>query len=231
MLSVESIRNALKREGVLQISSEKVGPASSLTAPQSMPGRFEAHRGCAAVALILVGPEDRLKLCMIRRAEKSGDPWSGHMALPGGRFSPEDADLRVTAERETHEEVGLRLDPAQRLGSLAPLAIRLSGRDQPLELFSTVYYLGPAVPALTLNHEVAEAYWMPLAHPWEVGNATHLQLSADGTTLYYPAIRFQDQMIWGITLRVLTLFSDVLGRPLPHLEEIPGLGHERVRSV
>ena len=65
---------------------------------------------------------------------------------------------------------------------------------------------------------------MPLAHPWEVGNATHLKLSADGKTLYYPAIRFQDQMIWGITLRVLTLFSDVLGRPLPHLEEIPGLG-------
>ncbi len=205
MLSVEAIRNAL-------------------TACQPAPGRLNADRSCAAVAMILVGQEDNLKLCMIRRAEKSGDPWSGHMALPGGRFSPEDADLRVTAERETHEEVGLRLDSAHRLGSLAPLAIRLSGRDRPLDLFAAVYYLGPATPALTLNHEVAEAYWMPLAHPWEVGNATHLKLSADGTTLYYPAIRFQDQMIWGITLRVLTLFSDVLGRPLPHLEEIPGLG-------
>ena len=206
MLSVEAIRNAL-------------------TAHQPTSSRFDGHRGCAAVAMILVGPEDRLKLCMIRRAEKSGDPWSGHMALPGGRFSPEDADLRVTAERETHEEVGLRLDPAHRLGSLAPVSIWLSGRDQPLDLSATVYYLGPATPALTLNHEVAEAYWMPLAHPWEVGNATHLKLSADGKALYYPAIRFQDQMIWGITLRVLTLFSDVLGRPLPHLEEIPGLGH------
>ena len=101
MLSVEAIRNAL-------------------TAHQPTPSRFDGHRGCAAVAMILVGAEDRLKLCMIRRAEKSGDPWSGHMALPGGRFSPEDADLRVTAERETHEEVGLRLDPAHRLGSLAP---------------------------------------------------------------------------------------------------------------
>ena len=212
MLSVEAIRNAL-------------------TAHQPTPSRFDGHRGCAAVAMILVGQEDNLKLCMIRRAKKSGDPWSGHMAFPGGRFSPGDADLRVTAERETHEEVGLRLDPAHRLGSLAPLSIWLSGREQPLYLFPSVYYLGLAIPALTLNHEVAEAYWMPLAHPWQAGSATHLTLSADGKTLYYPAVRFQDQIVWGITLRVLTLFSDVLGRPLPHLEEIPGLGHEPVRSV
>ncbi len=206
MLSVEVIRNAL-------------------AARQSTPGRLNADRSCAAVAMILAGPEESPELCLIRRAEKSGDPWSSHMALPGGRFSPEDADLHVTAERETHEEVGLHLDPAHRLGSLAPLSIWLSGREQPLILFPAVYYLGPAIPTLTLNHEVAEAYWMPLAHPWEAGNATHLKLSADGKTLYYPAIRFQDQVIWGITLRVLTLFSDVLGRPLPHLEEIPGLGH------
>ena len=198
---------------------------SALTARQPAPDPLNADRSCAAVAMILAGPEESPELCLIRRAEKSGDPWSGHMALPGGRFSPEDADLQATAERETHEEVGLRLNPAHRLGPLAPLSIRLSGRDQPLALLPAVYYLGPAIPTLTLNHEVAEAYWMLLAHLWEAGNATHLTLSADGKSLYYPAIRFKDQMIWGITLRVLTLFSDVLGRPLPHLEEIPGLGH------
>jgi len=27
-----------------------------------------------------------------------------------------------------------------------------------------------------------------------------------------------------VTFRVLTLFSDILDAPLPHLEEIPGLG-------
>ena len=187
--------------------------------------RFEASRNCAAVAMILVGQEENLELCVIRRAEKSGDPWSGHMAFPGGRYSLEDADLQVTAERETYEEVGLRLDASHRLGALEPVSIWLSGREQPLYLFPTVYYLGQAAPAFTLNHEVAEAYWMSLAHPWDGKNATHLSLSKDGKSLYYPAIRFQDEVVWGITLRVLTLFSDVLGRPLPHLEEIPGLGH------
>ncbi|HII81785.1 MAG TPA: NUDIX domain-containing protein, partial [Ferroplasma sp.] len=34
----------------------------------------------AAVALILNGN----KFLLIKRADQEGDPWSGHMALPGG---------------------------------------------------------------------------------------------------------------------------------------------------
>ena len=185
---------------------------------------FQIDRSCAAVAMVLAGHESDLKLCMIRRAEKFGDPWSGHMAFPGGRASPQDTSLQAVAERETHEEVGLVLERSYRLGSLSPLSIWLSGREQPLFLFPFVYYLGQSPSVLTLNHEVAEAYWMPLAHLWDGRNGTSLSLSADNTSLRYPAIRFREQTIWGITLRVLTLFSDVLGRPLPHLEEIPGLG-------
>ena len=186
---------------------------------------FQIDRNCAVVAMVLLGHKSDLKLCMIRRAEKFGDPWSGHMAFPGGRASPQDTSLQAAAERETHEEVGLVLEPSHRLGSLSPLSIWLSGREQPLFLLSFVYYLGPSPSVLTLNHEVAEAYWMSLAHLWDGRNGTSLSLSADNTSLRYPAISFREQTIWGITLRVLTLFSDVLGRPLPHLEEIPGLGH------
>ncbi|MGH7466016.1 MAG: NUDIX domain-containing protein, partial [Longimicrobiales bacterium] len=60
----------------------------------------------AAVA-ILVRPRDALELLLIRRAELHGDPWSGHIALPGGRRAPDDADLLATACRETEEEVGV----------------------------------------------------------------------------------------------------------------------------
>lgn len=203
-------------------SIEEIATALAKHEPDS--SRFEASRNCAAVAMVLTGRAPDLELCVIRRAEKSGDPWSGHMAFPGGRFSPDDGDLQITAERETHEEVGLILDHSHRLGSLQPISIWLSGREQPLYLFPSVYYLGESRSEFTLNHEVAEADWMPLAHLWDGKNATHLSLSSDNTSLFYPAIRFQDQVIWGITLRVLTLFSDILGRPLPHLEEIPGLG-------
>ncbi|HEU4700285.1 MAG TPA: NUDIX domain-containing protein, partial [Gemmatimonadales bacterium] len=62
----------------------------------------------AAVALVVTPAPDSMLL--IRRAERAGDPWSGHMALPGGRHSRGDADLAATAMRETAEEVGVRLD-------------------------------------------------------------------------------------------------------------------------
>ena len=60
----------------------------------------------AAVAVIVAPDPDAVLL--IRRAERSGDPWSGHIGLPGGRLDPADQSLRDTALRETREETGLR---------------------------------------------------------------------------------------------------------------------------
>ncbi|MEP6687797.1 MAG: NUDIX domain-containing protein, partial [Gemmatimonadales bacterium] len=66
--------------------------------------------------MVLVPSPDAVLL--IRRADRAGDPWSGHMALPGGRREETDPDLVATAVRETFEEVGLSLAPADLLGSL-----------------------------------------------------------------------------------------------------------------
>lgn len=38
----------------------------------------------SAVALILKVIEGELNVLMIKRADRAGDPWSGHMAFPGG---------------------------------------------------------------------------------------------------------------------------------------------------
>jgi hypothetical protein len=56
----------------------------------------------AAVAVILAGA--MADVALIRRSERPDDPWSGHMALPGGRKDPVDADLWASAERETREK-------------------------------------------------------------------------------------------------------------------------------
>ena len=75
----------------------------------------------AAVALVLAPSstgDATLSLLLVRRSEREGDPWSGHMALPGGHAHPEDADLLHTARRETLEEVGVDLLGAELLGRL-----------------------------------------------------------------------------------------------------------------
>jgi 8-oxo-dGTP pyrophosphatase MutT (NUDIX family) len=185
---------------------------------------LEPHHSEAAVALVLAG-EPELSLCFIRRSERADDPWSGHMALPGGRASLDDPHPEAVAERETLEEVGLALDERHRLGALSHVLVRLGGRDLRMVLSPFVYYLGPdLLPFAPDPAEVAEAFWVPLAHLWDPANANSLEWKPEGQSLHYPAIRFREHAIWGLTLRVLTLFSDVLDAPLPYLEEIPGLG-------
>ncbi|MCP4655064.1 MAG: hypothetical protein GY856_06550, partial [bacterium] len=90
-------------------------------------------------------------------------------------------------------------------------------------LSSFVYYLGPRPAELHPNHEVAAAYWIPLRHLWDAGNGTQLEYEHRGRLMIWPGIRFRDQVIWGLSLRVLSLFSDVLDHPLPHVEELPRL--------
>ena len=184
----------------------------------------EPEHAEAAVALVLAGSGNDLSLCAIRRAEHPLDPWSGHMALPGGRASAEDAGPRAAAERETLEEVGIALTEAHWIGPLSDVLVRLGGGDRRMVLSSFVYYLGQELGHFALSDEVAEAFWIPLSHLWDPRNTSHLEWERTGARLLYPAIRFGEHAIWGITFRVLTLFSDVLDSPLPHLEEIPGLG-------
>jgi len=168
--------------------------------------------------MTLAGGETDLQLCFIRRVEKQDDPWSGHMAFPGGRAAPGDLSARGVAERETREEVGLDLRDSHLIGELSELPVRLGGVETSMVLSSFVYYLGRPPATLAPNEEVAEAYWVPLSHLWDQRNATYLSLLRNGASVAFPAIRFREHLIWGLTLRGLTLFSDVLGRPLPHVE-------------
>jgi 8-oxo-dGTP pyrophosphatase MutT (NUDIX family) len=197
--SVEQIRDALSRHQPTLVARE--------------PGHAEA-----AVALVLAGTGNDLSLAAIRRAEHPLDPWSGHMALPGGRASAEDSGPRAVAERETLEEVGLALNESHWIGPLSHVVVRLEAPDRRMILSPFVYYLGEDLAPFAASDEVAEAYWIPLAHLWDPRNASRFTWERNGARLLYPAIRFRDSAIWGLTFRVLTLFSDVLDAPLPHLE-------------
>jgi 8-oxo-dGTP pyrophosphatase MutT (NUDIX family) len=145
------------------------------------------------------------------------------MAFPGGRASPADPTAQAVAERETEEEVGLRLQPAHRIAPLAELPVRLAGRETGMTLSSFVYYLGPQAADLHPNEEVAGAYWVELGHLWDPANGTHYRLQREGADMVFPAIRFRNTVIWGLTFRLLTQFSSNVNHPLPHLEDIPGL--------
>jgi len=176
----------------------------------------------ASVCVLIAGGDQTPAVCLVRRAKWAGDPWSEHIALPGGT-QRENETPSETVRREVEEEVGISITEAKELNALPQLQIRLAGRERTLLLDSFVHHVAGPVPALRCSAEIHSAFWVPVTDLWDPANLDHLALGDRGDTLVYPAVRLPEGMVFGITLRVLTLLSDRLGIPLRYLEEIPGL--------
>lgn len=174
----------------------------------------------ASVGVLVAETLPTPQICFIRRAKWDGDPWSEHIAFPGGSRLGGETALQ-TVRREVHEEVGVSIGEDAELVPLPRLRIRLAGRERLLLLDAFVCHLPGPPPPLRCGPEVASAFWTPVSELWNAQNLDHLALGDRGEVLVYPAIRLPQGVVFGITLRVLTLLSDQLGVPLHYLEEIP----------
>lgn len=166
----------------------------------------------AAVAAVLKPQPNDTELLFIRRSEHPGDPWSGHMAFPGGRKEPEDCDTRLTAERETWEELGFHLSEEARLnGRMSDILARAKGKPIPLVITPWIYSVENE-PALNPNYEVAEALWVPMSFFKDPRNRGHFDYKIGGMTLRLPCYHFEGRKIWGLTLKMVDELLDVEAR-------------------
>jgi 8-oxo-dGTP pyrophosphatase MutT (NUDIX family) len=167
----------------------------------------------AAVALILRPHSDaELELLLIKRAEYEGDPWSGHIALPGGRREPADRSLEETAMRETMEETAIDL---ARDGIILGALDDLHPRTPVLPPIVIRPFVAVATPdvAVVPSEEVALAFWVPLgrfADPALQGDAT---VRVRGEDRLVPSFRHETHVIWGLTERVLRQFLSLAVAP------------------
>lgn len=162
----------------------------------------------AAVTLLLIEGAAGLEALLIKRAVRAGDPWSGQIALPGGRREPADRDLLATALRETREEVGVDVAHEERLGQLHDLNPRTPTLP-PVYVRPFVFAL-PAAPALTLSDEVQRAFWVPLERFNDPAVRRDVTLTVAGVTRVFPAYHLGDDIIWGMTERILTPFIELI---------------------
>ena len=164
----------------------------------------------AAVAVILLPREGALEILFIRRAERPGDLWSGHMAFPGGRRAAEDADLLDTAIRETLEEVGLDLRAhGELVGRLEDLPAIGRGKAVGLVVAPFVFLIAEE-PVLTLNHEVVEVVWGKLSPLYEGNADTTIDYAYEQQTLTLPGYRVGQHIVWGMTHRMLGFLFDAI---------------------
>ena len=180
----------------------------------------EPHQGIAdsdvrqaAVAVVLRERDAETEVLFIKRAERPGDPWSGHMAFPGGHRDPSDANLRAAAVRETFEEIGLDISRARVLGELP--------RQQPMSVRRKML-VAPFVfeidgdPAFAPNHEVAAVVWTPLAPMHRGDNVArsvppfHEESQGDDPSAF-SGFRLQGgYFVWGMTYRMVQTFFETI---------------------
>jgi 8-oxo-dGTP pyrophosphatase MutT (NUDIX family) len=171
----------------------------------------------AAVALVLRERAGRAEILFIERSVREGDPWSGHMAFPGGRVEPHDADTRAAAERETLEEVGVSLADADYLGPLADLQGSPRHREHRLVVTAHVYHAPEPGPFVLDAREVADAMWFPVRGILEPGRHVAWR-TRRLTEVEFPGIlvgKPDRHVVWGLTYRFLDIFMRAIAHPLP----------------
>jgi 8-oxo-dGTP pyrophosphatase MutT (NUDIX family) len=122
---------------------------------------------------------------------------AGEISFPGGRQDFPDEDLRTTALREAHEEIGL-----------PPGEVELVGALPPTGTFVTNYKIHPFVGVIKPGHA-----WVP--QPTEVETILELsmrdlvaghemkRLARKGVPFKTPTYCVDDNLIWGATARIV----------------------------
>lgn len=183
----------------------------------------------AAVALILRDTDQGTEVLLMQRAFYPKDPWSGQMAFPGGKIEASDESSKAAAEREAFEEVGAQLSDQDYVGRLDDLYGLKVNKVFSVHIACYVYKASRDLN-LTANEEVADMVWLPLRHLNDRLNA-HDFVHPSEPSLTMPAVMInaeKSQILWGLSLRMLSNLHLVLGRPMSVLSDRE---HQQLREI
>lgn len=172
----------------------------------------------ASVAVLIREAVEGLELLFLLRAQRDGDPWSGHISFPGGRIDASDESPRRTAIRETQEETGLDLIRAEFVCRLDDQATHLNK----VHVAAFVFYLSHEFK-LSLNHEVQHAFWFPLADLMDENRYVTTTVAGEWGEREVCAIDLLDgegPVLWGLTYRFTAQVLAGVGHQLPGGSEV-----------
>jgi 8-oxo-dGTP pyrophosphatase MutT (NUDIX family) len=162
----------------------------------------------AAVLIPIFGAEADLGVLLTKRTELV-PTHKGQISFPGGGFLEGDADLRMTALRESSEEIGLRPEDVRMVGVLD---------DAPAT--ASAYIVRPFVGFIPHPYafrldpfEIERVITLPLL-PLLAANAFREEIwERDGQPHPVYFYDYEGDTIWGLTARILRALAHVLRDP------------------
>jgi len=182
---------------------QKAHAAAACPVPSREFTSNKAIRTRSAVAIIRVDTNDNREYLILKRAPHPLDPWSGHLAFPGGRFEKnQDQNLLETAIRETMEECGIHLSPAVRHQQL-PDSYAGAWTHSLIGVRPYVFYL-PQKPAITLEpREVSDFCWVTSSYLHQISHHALRPMVPQKPQVLFASMQLEIGILWGFTYQLL----------------------------
>lgn len=198
---LEDVRTGLSKPLPGEPAQNRLSPARNYSTREFL--RLNPNHRKSAVMLLLWLEGNKICSLLIRRPEYEG-VHSGQMALPGGRFEAGDESLRITAMRETREEIGFEVPESLVAGALSPLYI-------PVSNFLVQPYVALLESRPLLNpdpKEVSEAVMFNILSLLEPGSIKTMErINANGLKVKTPYFEIEGFNVWGATAMILGEFT------------------------
>ncbi len=161
--------------------------------------------------MVLIQRDENYSMLFIKRPDNERDPFSGHMAFPGGRMESVDSGKDQTAVRETIEEVGIDIGKSGRiLGSLDDV-IPNNPRARNYIVTPYLSLLNEEVSMTLDPREVEKALWIPMPDLLDKRNTESHMRDRGGRLITDYVYNYDGHIIWGMTGRILHHFLSFSG--------------------
>ena len=130
---------------------------------------------------------------------------AGEISFPGGRQDEPDEDLRATALREAHEEIGLDPHGVELVGALPPVGTFVTG----YRVFPFVGIVEGGQAWRPQATEVAQVLEFTLAEL--VAGHEMQRLLRKGVPIKTPTYTVDGHLVWGATARIVQSLLERLG--------------------
>ncbi len=166
------------------------------------------ERTRAAVAMILHQEGADVEVLFIQRAAHELDPWSGHIAFPGGKLEAGERECQAAC-RETWEEIGVDLAQGRYLGRLADIV----GANLPVRVSCCLFAVDRRKLWPVLNEEVCDLFWVSLNDLRDPARHLMSPVKFGQRAMEVPAIQLPVEnkpVLWGITYRLIMQFLSLV---------------------